>query len=134
MCMENLIKKILKEENLKSDLKQMVKLDGWESTYPLVGDVETLAQLAYDNNPMNFIDSLMLKKRIGVYNTYFYNDVDRVFIQLSTSTQIVEVISEFSDFLRFGFKLDKDGARNVIKDWLFDRHGIEINSIGKIYV
>ncbi len=132
--MKNLIRKILKEENLKSELKRMVNLDGWESTSPLVGGVESLAELAYDNEPMNFIDSLMLKKRIGVYNTYFYNDVDRVFIQLSNSTQIVEVSNELSDFLRFGFKLDKDGARNVIKDWLFDRHGIEINSIGKIYV
>lgn len=138
--MRHLIKKILKEENLKSKLKQMVKLDGWESTFLLVGDAKTLAELAYDNDPMEFIDSLEMKTHVGTYNIYFYSDSDKpllsdkVFIQLSTSTQIVEVNSELSDFLYFGFLLDKDGVRNVIKDWLFNRHGIKIKSIGKIYV
>jgi len=132
--MKNLIRQILKEENIKSDLKRMVNLDGWASTYPLVGDVETLAQLAFDNDPMQFMDSLVTKRVNGKYADYFGNHESKLFLQFTRDIGIVEVNNELSDFLRFGFKLDKDGARNVIKDWLFDRHGIEINSIGKIYI
>ena len=132
--MKNLIRKILKEENLKSKLKQMVKLDGWESTYPLVGDAKTLAELAFDNDPMQFMDLLVTKKANGKYSDYFGNHESKLFLQFTRDIGIVEVNSELSDFLYSGFNLDKDGARNVIKDWLFDRHGIEINSIGKIYV
>jgi hypothetical protein len=132
--MKNLIRQILKEENLKSDLKRMVSLDGWESTYPLVGDPETLAQLAFDNDPMQFMDSLVTKRVNGKYADYFGNHESKLFLQFTRDIGIVEVIIELSDFLRFGFKLDKDGVRNVIKDWLFDRHGVKIKSIGKIYV
>jgi hypothetical protein len=132
--MKNLIRQILKEENLKSDLKRMVSLDGWESTYPLVGDPETLAQLAFDNDPMQFMDSLVTKRVNGKYADYFGNHESKLFLQFTRDIGIVEVNNELSDFLRFGFKLDKDGARNVIKDWLFNRHGIDINSIGKIYI
>ena len=80
--MKQLIKQILKEENLKSQLKRMVKSDGWESTYPLVGDVETLAQVAFDNDPMEFIDSLGLKKNISPYSTYFFNDEGGAFFSV----------------------------------------------------
>ena len=132
--MKHIIRKILKEENLKSKLKQMVKLDGWESTFLLVGDPETLAQLAFDNDPMQFMDSLVTKRVNGKYADYFGNHESKLFLQFTRDIGIVEVIIELSDFLRFGFKLDKDGVRNVIKDWLFDRHGIKIKSIGKIYV
>jgi hypothetical protein len=132
--MKHIIRKILKEENLKSKLKQMVKLDGWESTFLLVGDPETLAQLAFDNDPMQFMDSLVTKRVNGKYADYFGNHESKLFLQFTRDIGIVEVIIELSDFLRFGFKLDKDGVRNVIKDWLFDRHGVKIKSIGKIYV
>jgi hypothetical protein len=132
--MKHIIKKILKEENLKSDLKRMVSLDGWESTYPLVGDPETLAQLAFDNDPMQFMDSLVTKRVNGKYADYFGNHENKLFLQFTRDIEIIEVNNELSDFLRFGFKLNKDGARNIIKDWLFDRHDIEINSIGKIYI
>jgi hypothetical protein len=131
--MKNLIRKILKEENLKSELKQMVKLDGWESTSPLVGDAETLAQLAFDNDPMKFIDSLGLERYDGRHNTHFGNE-GKLFLQFTPSIQIVEVNGELSDFLRFGFNLKKDERKKVIKDWLFDRHGINIEDITKIYV
>jgi hypothetical protein len=100
----------------------------------LVGDPETLAQLAFDNDPIQFMDLLVTKRVNGKYGDYFGNHENKLFLQFTRDIEIVEVNSELSDFLRFGFKLDKDGARNVIKDWLFDRHGIEINSIGKIYI
>ena len=132
--MKHLIKKILKEENLKSKLKQMVKLDGWENTFLLVGDAKTLAELAYDNDPMGFIDSLELKTNEGKFVTFFDNPQGTVYMQYSPSLKIVEVNHELSDFLYFGFLLDKNGVRNVIKDWLFNRHGIKIKSISKIYL
>jgi hypothetical protein len=125
--MENLIKKILKEENLKSELKRMVKMDGWESTYLLVGDPENLAELAYDNNPMEFIDSLGLEKHIGV-SIYFSNSEGRTFLDISRSLNMIEVNHELSEFLFDGFKLSRNRASRVIKDWLFNRHGIDIKT------
>ena len=131
--MKHLIKKILKEESLKQSLKQQVKDFGWRDTYTLVGDEENLAELAYDNNPMEFIDSLGLEKHIGG-SVYFSNHEGRAFLDIPHSLNMVEVNHEISEFLFNGFKLDRNGARQVIKDWLFDRHNIEIKFLAKIYV
>ena len=133
--MKNLIRKILKEENLKSELKRMVKMDGWRDTYPLVGDPETLAELAYGNDPMKFIDSLGLEKHNGGTSIYFSNYEGRGFLDIPLRLiKRVKVNYELSEFLFDGFKLSQNGARQVIKDWLFDRHGINIEDITKIYV
>ena len=129
--MRQLIRQILKEENLKSKLKQMVKLDGWRNTYHLIGDENTLAELAYDNNPMEFIDSLGLKKQYkvssGSFN--FKNDKNAPFLVAYPTLNVVEVNIELSEFLYDGFNLGSGEAKKVIKDWLFDRHGIDITRI-----
>jgi hypothetical protein len=133
--MKNLIRKILKEENLKSELKRMVKMDGWRDTYPLVGDPETLAELAYGNDPMKFIDSLDLEKHESRVSIYFSNYEGRGFLDIPLSLiKVVKVNYELSEFLFDGFKLSQNGARQVIKDWLFDRHGIEIITLYNIFV
>jgi hypothetical protein len=128
---DNLKESVIKEDNLKSELKQMVKSDGWESTYPLVGDAETLAQFAFDNNPMEFIDSLGLKKHYkvssGSFN--FKNDKNTPFLVAYPTLNVVEVNIELSEFLYDGFNLGSGEAKKVIKDWLFDRHGIDITRI-----
>ena len=129
---DNLKESVIKEDNLKYKLKQMVKSDGWESTYPLVGDVETLAQVAFDNDPMEFIDSLGLKKNISPYSTYFFNDDGGAFLSVDLNG-FVELNHELSDFLFKGFNLDREGAKNVIKQWLSDRHDIKVK-IRKIYL
>ena len=130
--MNQLIKQILKEENLRSELKRMVKSDGWESVSPLVGGEETLAQLAYDNDPMEFIDSLGLKKGNGDYSIYFFNDEGGSFLSVDLNG-FVELNHELSDFLFNGFNIDRDGSKNVIKQWLSDRHNINVK-IRKIYL
>jgi hypothetical protein len=123
---ESQYNQLLKENNLKSELKRMVKSDGWESVYPLVGSEETLAQLAYDNDPMEFIDSLGLKKEDGDYSIYFSNDEGTVFLSVSTVSRIVDLLYIISEFLYKGFNLDREGAKNVIKQWLSDRHDINV--------
>jgi hypothetical protein len=132
--MKELIRKILKEENLKSELKRMVKMDGWRDTFPLVGDPETLAELAYDNDPIKFIDSLDLEKHESRVSIYFFNYEGRGFLDIPLSLKVVEVNHELSEFLFDGFKLDINESRQAIKDWLFDRHKIEIKNLVKIYV
>ena len=130
--MKQLIKKILKEDNLKSELKKMVNSDGWVSVYPLVGDAETLAQLAFDNDPMEFIDSLGLEKKVSLYSTSFWNYEYRAFLSVDLNG-FVELNHELSDFLFNGFNLDREGAKMVIKQWLSDRHNINVK-IRKIYL
>jgi hypothetical protein len=53
--MKYIIKKILKEENLKQTLKQQVKEFGWEDTAELVGGAENLVKLGFNNDPMEFL-------------------------------------------------------------------------------
>ena len=131
---ESQYNQLLKENNLKSELKKMVRLDGWESVYPLVGDEKTLAQLAYDNDPMEFIDSLGLKKENGDYSIYFSNDEGTVFLSISTLNGIVDLLYIVSEFLYKGFNLNRWEAKKVIKDWLSDRHDIKKVKIRNIYI
>ena len=130
---ESQYNQLLKENNLKSELKRMVNLDGWESVYPLVGGVETLAQLAYDNDPMEFIDSLGLKKEDGDYSIYFSNDEGTVFLSFSTVSRIVDLLYIVSEFLYKGFNLNREQAKIVINQWLSDRHDIKVK-IRNIYI
>ena len=123
---ESQYNQLLKENNLKSELKRMVNLDGWESVYPLVGDEKTLAQLAYDNDPMEFIDSLGLKKEDGKHSIYFSNDEGTVFLSVSVLNNIVDVLYIVSEFLYKGFNLSREEAKMVIKQWLSDRHDIKV--------
>jgi hypothetical protein len=53
--MKQLIKKILKEESLKHNLKQQIKDYGWEATAELVNGPEELAKLVFNNDPMEFL-------------------------------------------------------------------------------
>jgi hypothetical protein len=53
--MKRLIKKILKEESLKHNLKQQIKDYGWKDTAEMVNGPEELAKLAFDNDPMEFL-------------------------------------------------------------------------------
>ena len=132
--MKIIIRQILKEENLKSELRRMVKLDGWQSTYPLIGDPETLAEFAYDNDPMQFIDSLGLEKHNGKISIYFSNYEGSMFLDVFLDLNKIEVKKELSEFLLDGFKLDLNEAKNVIKNWLFDRHGIEMEPRYRIFL
>ena len=59
--MKDIIRKILKEESLKQEnlkklLKQQVKEEGWEFAADLVGGSEDLAKLAFNNDPMDFLN------------------------------------------------------------------------------
>ena len=53
--MKHIIKKILKEESLKQNLKQQVKEFGFKDTAELVGGAENLVKLGFNNNPMEFL-------------------------------------------------------------------------------
>ena len=53
--MKQLIKKILKEESLKQNLRQQVKDYGWKDTAEMINGPEELAKLAFDNDPMEFL-------------------------------------------------------------------------------
>ena len=130
---DSLKESVIKEENLKSELKRMVRSDGWESVSPLVGGEETLAQLAFDNDPMEFIDSLGLKKENGDYSIYFSNDEGTVFLSISTLNGIVDLLYIVSEFLHKGFNLNREQAKKVIKQWLSDRHDIKVK-IRNIYI
>jgi len=130
---DSLKESVIKEENLKSELKRMVKSDGWESVSPLVGGEESLSQLAYDNDPMEFIDSLGLKKEDGKHSIYFSNDEGTVFLSVSTTSRIVDLFYIISEFLYKGFNLNREDAKNVIKQWLSDRHDIKVK-IRNIYL
>ena len=53
--MKYIIKKILKEENLKQTLKQQVKEFGFKDIAELVGGAENLVKLGFNNDPMEFL-------------------------------------------------------------------------------
>ena len=55
--MKNIIRKILKEESLKQTLKDQVKEFGWKDAAELVNGPEQLAELSFDNNPMEFLNT-----------------------------------------------------------------------------
>ena len=54
--MKNIIKRILKEENLKQSLKQQIRDFGIQDASELVGGMDEFLLIMYNNDPMEFLN------------------------------------------------------------------------------
>ena len=109
--MKQLIKKILKEESLKHNLRQQVKDYGWKDTAEMVNGPEELAKLAFDNDPMEFL--------------HMFDDLDTVQSESNPNRTLYRYEKGHN---LMGYDR-KDGyvVINYYDIWLFLRNGFGLN-------
>lgn len=131
--MEKIIKQIIKEETLKLELKDMVKEDGWKKVSGMVGGPENLAKIAFDNDPLEYLNELELRKirySIEPHRVHFVDHKNSYFLSSPLNQSSVHVDYEnIIEFLYDGFKMKPNKSRQLLKNWLNDKHGFYFNTV-----
>jgi len=121
--MKQLIKKILKEESLKHNLKQQIKDYGWVDTSQMVNGSKELAKLAFNNDPMGFLhmfdDLDMVQRKLSANWTLFKQENGNNLMLLDKKIIYISY-GDIWSFLTYGFGLRDSQVRDVIKVWLGD--------------
>ena len=126
--MRNIIKNILKEEiDPKSErVKSMVKKFGLEQAIEMiVGGMDTIVQ-AYRDNPLEFLDQFNDLTIVETGDITYYLDEDRTTIFYIESGQDKININprKVWDFFWVGMKYSYNEIRNIMLNWLKEKHGI----------
>ena len=121
--MKQLIKKILKEESLKQNLRQQVKDYGWKATAEMVNGPEELAKLAFNNDPMEFLhmfdDMDVVQHEINPNRTLFrYEKGSNLMVYDIKNGHVVISYSDIWSFLGDGFGLKSSEKPVLTTRWL----------------
>ena len=121
--MKELIRKILKEENIKQTLKQEVKKSGWEDTASLVGGPEELAILAFNNNPREFLNmyndlDVVQSEEKEDWTLFRYEKHKNLMIYNRKNDIVYFNYDEIWSFLENGFGLEYSETQELTKTWL----------------
>ena len=121
--MKHIIKKILKEESFKQNLKQQVKEFGWKGTAEIVGGAENLVKLGFNNDPMEFLhlfdDLDVVQSEEKPNSTLFrYKKYENLMIY-DRKTEVVYInYNEIWSFLKDKFGLNYSEIQRLTKIWL----------------
>jgi len=132
--MKDIIRKILKEESLKQEklkqtLKQAVKEDGWEFAADLVGGPKDLAKLAFNNDPMEFLnlfnDLDVFQSEEGSNWTLFrYEKGNNVMVYNRINDNVYINYDVIWLFLQKGFDLNYIETQELTKIWLSEVYNL----------
>ena len=127
--MKNLIKKILKEESLKQSLKDQVKEFGWQDTAELVNGPEQLAELAFNNDPMEFLNTfnnldVVQSEEKADWTLFRYEKGNNMMVYDRKSGYIYINYYTIWSFLEEGFGFNYIETPEVTKDWLGETYNL----------
>jgi hypothetical protein len=134
--MKHIIKKILKEESLKQNLKQQVKAFGFEETAELVGGTENLVKLGFNNNPMEFLNlfndlDVVQSEEMEDWALFRYIKHENIMIYDRENDEVYVNHYKIWLFLEDGFGLTYDETQSLIETWLdevYNLRGITTSS------
>ena len=127
--MKQLIKKILKEESLKQNLKQQIKDYGWKDTAEMVNGPEELTKLAFNNDPMEFLrifddmDVVQSESDIN-WTLYRYEKGHNRMVYDRTNVYVVISYSDIWLFLEDGFGLKYSETQAFTTRWVDEAYNL----------
>ena len=121
--MKHIIKKILKEESLKQNLKQQIKDYGWKDTAEMVNGPEELAKLAFNNDPMEFLHmfddmDFVQSKSEKYWTLYRYKKGYNLMIYDKKNQYVYIDYSDIWLFLEDGFERKHSDIPELTKRWV----------------
>jgi hypothetical protein len=127
--MKQLIKKILKEESLKQNLKQQIKDYGWRDTADMVNGPEELAKLAFDNDPMEFLHmfndmDVVQSKSEKDLTLYRYEKGHNLMIYDRKNEYVYIDYSDIWLFLEDGFERKYSDIQVFTKRWVDEAYNL----------
>jgi hypothetical protein len=124
--MKQLIKKILKEETLKQNLKQQVKDFGWKDASKLVGGSVNLAKLGFNNNPMEFLNMFNNLDVVQSPNStlFRYEKENNMMVYDRKNNEVYINYGNIWLFLEDGFGLNYYETQELTQEWLSETYNL----------
>ena len=127
--MKQLIKKILKEESLKQNLKQQIKDYGWKDTAEMVNGPEELTKLAFNNDPMEFLRifddmDFVQSKSEKDWTLYRYEKGHNLMVYDRKNEYVYIDYSDIWSFLKYGFGLNDSETQAFTTRWVDEAYNL----------
>jgi len=119
----NIVKKVIKENDAKDSLIDMIKEDGWEETSELVGGSENLKKLVGIKTPMDFLhlfDNLNVVQSEETPDWTLFKSEKRTKLMVYNRLRNIVYINyyKFWRVLEYGFYLNDSEINELIQEWL----------------
>jgi hypothetical protein len=125
------MKIIISENQKKNLLKSIVKKHGWEYASKLAGEPNELAELVFNNDPMEFLnmfndmDVVQSESDIN-WTLYRYEKGHNLMVYDRTNVYVVISYSDIWLFLEDGFGLNDSEVQELIMRWLDEVYEIKV--------
>ena len=117
------------QSSLQLKLKKMVKDIGWEKTSIVVGGIENLVKLGFNNNPMEFLNMFndldIVQSKERHYCVLFRHENENNMMVYDRKSD--EVYINYGDiwlFLEDGFGLNYYETQELTQEWLSKRYNL----------
>ncbi len=125
----NIVKRVIKENDAKDSLIDIIKEDGWESAAELVGGIDNLKKLAGIGTPMDFLNiftdlDVVQSKEEPDFTLYRYEKGNNMMIYNRKNKDVYINYHDIWVFLDIGFGLNNSEIKGVMKEWLSEVYNL----------
>ena len=119
----NIVKKVIKENEAKDSLIDMIKEDGWEETSELVGGSENLEKLVGIKTPMDFLHlfddlNVVQSEETPDWTLFKYEKRTKLMVYNRLRNIVYINYYKFWRVLEYGFYLNDSEINELIQEWL----------------
>jgi len=119
----NIVKKVIKENEAKDSLIDMIKEDGWEETSELVGGSENLEKLVGIKTPMDFLHlfddlNVVQSEETPDWTLFKYEKRTKLMVYNRLRNIVYINYYKFWRVLEYDFYLNDSEINELIQEWL----------------
>jgi hypothetical protein len=119
----NIVKKVIKENEAKDSLINMIKEDGWEETSELVGGSENLKKLVGIKTPMDFLHlfddlNVVQSEETPDWTLFKYEKRTKLMVYNRLRNIVYINYYKFWRVLEYDFYLNDSEINELIQEWL----------------
>ena len=123
------MKYLITEDQNKQLLKSMVKRMGWEYAANLVGGPETLAEIAFNNDPLEFLNlfndlDVVQNESDFSYILYRYEKYENLMVYNKINGTVYVIYNVIWLFLEDGFGLKYGEIQKLTEEWLGETYNL----------
>jgi hypothetical protein len=128
--MKNLIKKILKEESLKQNLKQQIKDYGWKSASELVNGIDELFSIMNFESPMDFLHlfddmKVVQSEKKPNWTLFRFEPKNNLMVYDRKKDEVYINYGEIWSVLQSHFSLSYFETKRLTQKWLDDAYNLK---------
>ena len=140
--MKHIIKKILKEENLKQSIKQQVKDYGIKDAAELVGGVDELFLIMNIESPMDFLHlfddmEVVQSEDYPEWVLFRYNPKENLMVYDRKKDEVYISYEEIWTVLQSNFYLSLFETKRLTQEWLsevYNLRGVTTVAFGDVFL